>query len=219
MKRLNSMLLALAKPVLCLFPLFFWSFFLQSPILISFARSAPLRALLMFVNVGDGATSDLYFALLLALLIVYLCYAISIWSQKAALGFRCIIYFILVTSFIARKFLLVEFGLQLTPSTFSLLQETNGHEVSGFLDIFILSKIGLKYLLIAIGLYLIVFASDMLYVRKMIATKCSEKMKLVFGGIIGLVFVMCVPAIRGGMNSSCKFLGDNLRFQQYNVLC
>ena len=173
----------------------------------------------MFVNVGDGATSDLYFALLLALLIVYLCYAISIWSKKAALGFRCIIYFILVTSFIARKFLLVEFGLQLTPSTFSLLQETNGHEVSGFLDIFILSKIGLKYLLIAIGLYLIVFASDMLFVRKMIATKCSEKMKLVFGGIIGLVFVMCVPAIRGGMNSSCKFLGDNLRFQQYNALC
>ena len=212
MKRLNSMLLALAKPVLCLFPLFFWSFFLQSPILISFARSAPLRALLMFVNVGDGATSDLYFALLLALLIVYLCYAISIWSQKAALGFRCIIYFILVTSFIARKFLLVEFGLQLTPSTFSLLQETNGHEVSGFLDIFILSKIGLKYLLIAIGLYLIVFASDMLYVRKMIATKCSEKMKLVFGGIIGLVFVMCVPAIRGGYEQLMQIPGGQSTF-------
>lgn len=206
------MLLALAKPVLCLFPLFFWSFFLQSPILISFARSAPLRALLMFVNVGDGATSDLYFALLLALLIVYLCYAISIWSQKAALGFRCIIYFILVTSFIARKFLLVEFGLQLTPSTFSLLQETNGHEVSGFLDIFILSKIGLKYLLIAIGLYLIVFASDMLYVRKMIATKCSEKMKLVFGGIIGLVFVMCVPAIRGGYEQLMQLPGGQSTF-------
>lgn len=194
MKRLNSMLLTLAKPVLCLFPLFFWSFFFQSPILISFARSAPLRALLMFVNVGDGATRDLYFSLLLSLLLVYLCYAISIsiWSQKAALGFRCIIYFILVTSFIARKFLLVEFGLLLAPSTFSLLQETNGHEVSGFLDIYILSKIGLKYLLIAIGLYLIVIASDILYVRKMIATKCSEKMKTVFGGIIGLVFVMFI---------------------------
>ena len=214
------MLLALAKPVLCLFPLFFWSFFLQSPILISFARSAPLRALLMFVNVGDGATSDLYFALLLALLIVYLCYAISIWSQKAALGFRCIIYFILVTSFIARKFLLVEFGLQLTPSTFSLLQETNGHEVSGFLDIFILSKIGLKYLLIAIGLYLIVFASDMLYVRKMIATKCSEKMKLVFGGIIGLVFVMCVPAIRGGYEQLMQIPGGQSTFSaiQFTLL-
>lgn len=219
MKRINSVLKLLAKPVLCLFPLFFWAFFLQSPILISFARTVPLRALLMFVNISDGATSDLYFALMLAILVVWLCYAISMWSQKAALGFRCVLYLVLVTTFIARKFLLVEFGLQLTPSTFSLLQETNGHEVSGFLDIYILSKIGLKYLLIAIGLYLIVFASDILYVRKMIATKCLEKMKLVLGGIIGLVLVMSVPAIRGGMNSSCNSQVVNRHFLRYNAHC
>lgn len=117
----------------------------------------------MFVNIGDGATSDLYFVLLVALGSTYLCYAISFWSNKAALSFRCIIYLVLVTSFVARKFLLVEFGLQLTPSTFSLLQETNGHEVSGFLDTYILSKIGLKYILVAIGLYMIVLLSDILY--------------------------------------------------------
>lgn len=201
MKRINSVLKLLAKPVLCLFPLFFWAFFLQSPILISFARTVPLRALLMFVNIGDGATSDLYFVLLVALGSTYLCYAISFWSNKAALSFRCIIYLVLVTSFVARKFLLVEFGLQLTPSTFSLLQETNGHEVSGFLDTYILSKIGLKYLLVAIGLYMIVLLSDILYGKKQVVAKVSEKLKPAVGGVIGLMIVMSIPAIRGGMNS------------------
>lgn len=219
MKRINSVLKLLAKPVLCLFPLFFWAFFLQSPILISFARTVPLRALLMFVNIGDGATSDLYFALMLAILVVWLCYAISMWSQKAALGFRCVLYLVLVTTFIARKFLLVEFGLQLTPSTFSLLQETNGHEVSGFLDTYIMSKIGIKYLSVAIGLYLVVLMSDILYGRKLIVDKVSERLKTILGGVIASVVVMSVPAIRGGMNSSCNSQVVNRHFLRYNAHC
>lgn len=173
----------------------------------------------MFVNIGDGATSDLYFALLVALASTYLCYAISLWSKKAAFGFRCVLYLLLVTTFVARKFLLVEFGLQLTPSTFSLLQETNGHEVSGFLDTYILSNIGLKYLLFVIGLYLIVLLSDILYGRKLIAAKVSERLKPTVGGVIGLIIVMSIPAIRGGMNSYCNFLVVNQRFLRYNALC
>lgn len=82
MVKLHSVLKSLALPVLCLLPFFIWTFFLQSPILISFARSVPLRALLMFVNIGDGATSDLYFTLLVALASTYLCYAISLWSKN-----------------------------------------------------------------------------------------------------------------------------------------
>lgn len=212
MKRINSILKSLALPILCLLPFFIWTFFLQSPILISFARTVPLRALLMFVNIGDGATSDLYFALLVALASTYLCYAISLWSKKAAFGFRCVLYLLLVTTFVARKFLLVEFGLQLTPSTFSLLQETNGHEVSGFLDTYILSNIGLKYLLFVIGLYLIVLLSDILYGRKLIAAKVSERLKPTVGGVIGLIIVMSIPAIRGGYEQLLQLPGGQSTF-------
>ena len=212
MKKINLILKLLALPVLCLLPFFIWTFFLQSPILISFARTVPLRALLMFVNIGDGATSDLYFALMLAILVVWLCYAISMWSQKAALGFRCVLYLVLVTTFIARKFLLVEFGLQLTPSTFSLLQETNGHEVSGFLDTYIMSKIGIKYLSVAIGLYLVVLMSDILYGRKLIVDKVSERLKTILGGVIASVVVMSVPAIRGGYEQLMQLPGGQSTF-------
>ena len=40
-------------------------------------HNAPLKALYMFLNIGDGATSDLYFVIILSIVIVYACYIVS----------------------------------------------------------------------------------------------------------------------------------------------
>lgn len=67
----------LAKPLLLNIPFFLWSLLLQCPLLISWLHNAPLKALYMFFNIGDGATSDLYFVIILSIVIVYVCYIVS----------------------------------------------------------------------------------------------------------------------------------------------
>lgn len=202
MNRLKMFLNALAKPVSMCLPLFVWSLYLQSPLLISWLRYAPKNALLMFVNIGDGATSDLYFVILLSLILVYTCYGISVKTHKGGISFKILVYVLLVFTFVARKFLLTEFGLQLSPSTFSLLQETNSHEVSGFLGDYILSLIGLKYLLMMLLLFAVAGFSEWLYAKKQMQRKLLSISRYV-GVAVSIVVIIGVPAIffGGGMIS------------------
>lgn len=187
----------IGKPIISWLPLFVWSMFLQSPILISYLHNAPLKALLMFVNFGDGATSDLYFVLLLSMLIVYVGYLLSKWLHSVCMAYKVLAYVLLVATFVVRKFLLYEFGLQLSPSTFSLLQETNNHEVSGFIGDYILSSTGAKYLVMACLFAIVIGLSEWLYSRKQLKRKFFSFSKSI-GIVVGVLIVMGIPAIRGG---------------------
>lgn len=165
----------------------------------------------MFVNIGDGATSDLYFVTLLSLLLVYVCYVISIKTHKGGIGFKITVYALLVFTFVARKFLLSEFGLQLSPSTFSLLQETNSHEVSGFLGDYILSSIGLKYLSMMLLLAVVIGFSEWLYAKKQMRRKLLSISKCL-GVVISAVVIIGIPAILGGYNQLMAAPGGQSTF-------
>lgn len=189
----------LAKPLLLNIPFFLWSLLLQSPLLISWLHNAPLKALYMFLNIGDGATSDLYFVIILSIVIVYACYIVSQMTIVGGRFLKILIYVLLILTFIARKFLMSEFGLQLTPSTFSLLQETNNHEVSGFIGDYLLSAIGLKYFMMALGLGFVVGFSDWVYGKKNLQHKLAFMSKGL-GTFVVISIIIGIPAIIGGYN-------------------
>lgn len=197
MNRLKIFIQALAKPVGVCLPLFVWSLVLQNPLMISFIRYAPLKAILMFINIGDWATADLYFVILLALLFSYVCFAISYKLPKCGVCFKVFVYALLIFTFVARKFLMQEFGMQLTPYTFSLLQETNGREVSGFFGDYILSSIGLKYLVMMLLMSVVVGFSEWFYGKKL-QTKILTK-STILGVLVSIAIIIGVPAILGGV--------------------
>lgn len=201
----------LAKPLLLNIPFFLWSLLLQSPLLISWLHNAPLKALYMFLNIGDGATSDLYFVIILSIVIVYACYIVSKMTIVGGRFLKILIYVLLILTFIARKFLMSEFGLQLTPSTFSLLQETNNHEVSGFIGDYLLSAIGLKYFMMALGVGFVVGFSDWVYGKKNLQHKLAFMSKGL-GTFVVISIIIGIPAIIGGYNQLMAAPGGQSTF-------
>lgn len=201
----------LAKPLLLNIPFFIWSLLLQSPLLISWLHNAPLKALYMFLNIGDGATSDLYFVIILSIVIVYTCYIVSKMTIVGGRFLKILIYVLFILTFIARKFLMSEFGLQLTPSTFSLLQETNNHEVSGFIGDYLLSAIGLKYFMVALGLGIVVGLSDWVYYKKDLQHKLTFMSKGL-GTLVVISILIGIPAIIGGYNQLMAAPGGQSTF-------
>ena len=201
----------LAKPLLLNIPFFLWSLLLQCPLLISWLHNAPLKALYMFFNIGDGATSDLYFVIILSIVIVYVCYIVSKMTIVGGRFLKILIYVLLILTFITRKFLMSEFGLQLTPSTFSLLQETNNHEVSGFIGDYLLSAIGFKYFMIALGLSFVVGLSDWVYNKKNLQHKLAFMSKGL-GTLVVISILIGIPAIIGGYNQLMAAPGGQSTF-------
>lgn len=124
---------------------------------------------------------------------------------------KILIYVLLILTFIARKFLMSEFGLQLTPSTFSLLQETNNHEVSGFIGDYLLSAIGLKYFMMALGLGFVVGFSDWVYGKKNLQHKLAFMSKGL-GTFVVISIIIGIPAIIGGYNQLMAAPGGQSTF-------
>ena len=124
---------------------------------------------------------------------------------------KILIYVLLILTFIARKFLMSEFGLQLTPSTFSLLQETNNHEVSGFIGDYLLSAIGLKYFMMALGVGFVVGFSDWVYGKKNLQHKLAFMSKGL-GTFVVISIIIGIPAIIGGYNQLMAAPGGQSTF-------
>lgn len=195
-ERLSRFLGKIGLPLLWELPFFFVSFILQSPILISYVRNAPMRALYMFVNISDSATADLYFAIAVSAVFAYCVFSLTRWSRSVGNGVKMFLYVILVLTFVSRKFLLWEFGLQLTPSVFSLVGQTNSSEVNGFVNIYVLSSIGVKYALLSILMGLIICFFEFSW-KKLRVRISKERTASISGTIMvvwGTLGVLSMPA-------------------------
>lgn len=94
----------------------------------------------------DATATDLLLSATTALLCVAL---VSLLPGRTALVAKILIYALLITTFTARKFLQHEFATSFTPTTLSLLLETNTREAGGFISMFLLNAKGLHYLFLA----------------------------------------------------------------------
>ncbi|MGP1464248.1 MAG: phosphoethanolamine transferase [Prevotella koreensis] len=97
---------------------------------------------------------DLYLVLDISILIML---SLGLFNKPLFLkkGLKTLWYIILTLSFVIRKFLLYEFGMDFSPAVFSLISETNPTESNGFLETFVFNFVGLRYL----GLFFLIILS------------------------------------------------------------
>lgn len=139
------------------FPIFFFTFILLNPFILSVFKGEGVNAFRYFFQVTSDkyqvVPCDLYFVISISTIIM----AVSAINMPSHLkyGFKSIWYIVLTFTFVIRKFLLYEFGMDFSPTMYSLLSETNPTESKGFLDTFVFSYIGLRYL----GMFLLIIFS------------------------------------------------------------
>lgn len=140
------------------FPIFLFTFILLNPLLISAFKSMKLSALKYFFEVTSDdfnvQSCDLYLVLDISILIML---SLGLFNKPLFLkkGLKTLWYIILTLSFVIRKFLLYEFGMDFSPAVFSLISETNPTESNGFLETFVFNFVGLRYL----GLFFLIILS------------------------------------------------------------
>lgn len=148
-------------------PIFFFTFILLNPFILSIFRGEKFSALRYFFMINtdgrDVITCDLYFVIFVSFIMM------AISALNIPIYFKWILkslwYSVLTFSFVIRKFLLLEFGMDFSPTIFSLISETNPTESKGFLDTFVFSAIGMRYLSMFILVIISIIAAEMLWKR------------------------------------------------------
>lgn len=139
------------------FPIFLFTFILLNPYILSVFKGEGLSAFKYFFQVTTDkyqvVPCDLYFVISISVIVM----VISAIKMPTYLtySFKSIWYIVLAFTFVIRKFLLYEFGMDFSPTMYSLLTETNPTESKGFLDTFVFSCIGLHYF----GMFLLIILS------------------------------------------------------------
>lgn len=124
-------------------PLFLCTFVLLNPYWLSAVRNSPLTALSCLWRPDLFLSTDTHLTLLTCLAVTV---SVAALPRRLSLCAKTVVYVPLVASFVVRKFLLHEFGLDFTPAVLSLVMETNGPESAGFIETFLACTTGLKYL-------------------------------------------------------------------------
>lgn len=157
-------------------PIFLFTFFLLNPFFISTLKGEHLFAFKYFFWIPADSyviPCDLYIVLGVACAITAIT---SINMPKIAKNcIKSLWYLLLVFSFVIRKFLLYEFGMDYSPAVFSLISETNPAESSGFLNTFVFSSIGLRYFAMLCVLPLVIFMTERLWAKLIVRTKLQIK--------------------------------------------
>lgn len=152
MKKLSSRNKVFIKTFLDEFPLLICSFFLLSPFWISNVKNDITKSITLFWEFDNYVCCDMYITIFVSFVIVLICSTFI----KAKKILKLFFYTLLIFLFILRKFLLWEFDMDYSPTSFSMLLETNGTEISGFFETFVFSLVGLKYLALTLVTILIV---------------------------------------------------------------
>lgn len=142
-------------------PLFIFTFVFLNPFIISAFKNEGLSSLEYFICVKNVISCDFYFSLFFSFTIAIVISVIK--SGKIRYTTKTLWYFILLFLFVVRKFLLNEFDLDFSPSVISMIAETNAVESSGFVEMFVVSNIGLKYLLLFVVCFSLVIISEVIY--------------------------------------------------------
>lgn len=109
--------------------------------------------------------NDLYFVIVVAFTVVIINNLIDQFSHKVAVTTRIIWYTLLISSFIIRRFIWWTFDMEITAELVSLISETNGNESSGFVATYILTWNGIKFILKAALIAIIIYFSELLWAR------------------------------------------------------
>ena len=152
MKNLSSKNKIFIKTLLDEFPLFICSFLLLSPFWISSVKNDITKSITLFWEFDNYVCCDMYITIFVSFVIVLICSTFLKVKRILKLFF----YTLLIFLFIVRKFLLWEFDMDYSPTSFSMLLETNGTEIAGFFETFVFSLGGLKYLALTLVTIVIV---------------------------------------------------------------
>ena len=205
------------------FPIFFFTFILMNPLLMSALRGEKVSAFKYFFQIASDdfhvIPCDLYIVIGISVLAMVL-FSIKMPSNVSCF-LKCFWYVVLAFSFVLRKFLLYEFGMDISPAVFSLVAETNSTESKGFIETFVLSFIGLRYF---VGLLVLLFS--IWFVERLwrkILPKSHFYIKRVFiccvGGFLGLMFVLNMMQInflqgRSGQNTFSGLIFAYLKYSK-----
>lgn len=123
-------------------PLLFLTFFFLNPIWIGMIKNEPLGALKAIFCVDNVVSCDFYTSLLISL---FICLIVGVLPRKCRAIIKTIIYLLLISTYITKKFLFSEFEMGYTAETLNLVLLTTPKESSGFIDVYLLSSTGVKY--------------------------------------------------------------------------
>lgn len=207
------------------FPIFFFTFFLLNPFFISTLRGEYIFAFKYFFQITTGTyviPCDLYIVLCIAFAMM------AITSLKMPIGVKFSIktlwYFLLIFTFVVRKFLLYEFGMDYSPAVFCLISETNTTESSGFLNTFVFSSIGLRYIAMFCVLPFVIFIVERYWSKLIKRTNLQVKGIYVYclGGFACIMLVLNIIHINSlngysGQNSLTGIYFAYLHFQKDKV--
>lgn len=195
----------------------------MNPLLLSALRGEKVFAFKYFFQITSDdfhvIPSDLYIVIGVSAL------AMLLLSIKMPNDIRCFLkcfwYFVLSFSFILRKFLLYEFGMDFSPAVFSLVAETNPTESKGFLETFVFSFIGMRYFVAFLVLLFSIWLVENLW--KKLLQKSHFYIKKVYicsiVGFFGLMFVLNMMQInflegRSGQNTFSGLIFSYLKYSK-----
>lgn len=202
------------------FPIFFFTFFLLNPFFISTLRGEHIFAFKYFFQITTGTyviPCDLYIVLGIAFAMM------AITSIKMPVrvkySIKTLWYLLLTFSFVVRKFLLYEFGMDYSPAVFSLISETNSTESSGFLNTFVFSTAGLRYIAIFCVLPLVILVTEIIWKKLIVRTKLQIKgiYLYCFGGFASIMLVLNLLNISSlnGYSGQNSFTGIYFAYQHF----